>query len=298
VVLCVAIGALFLAVFRFCKCPLYEPAQPYMAIRLSIIGCAAFVILCVMTFLLLGSAKGAPPPVPVVSASSECDSLCRLPRERYRKLDMCREEHIAVWRERAKMKKRGRCSLDIKTGRVSCNDSFDCQGGITKNLQIVHVKRSTTVDCAACHQESEELRVMCCDMCQKDMCRKTRTGKLAIAGQKVDKVVCAGCDKDTLHTIANHERDFCHVHPGHFRCKFNASCHMGVPEEKVHDVALSCDCNPCSSCGDDAAKAQCCVECLEKTCALDGGTDHAKRVCSGCSLHQLRGGDEGPAIAG
>lgn len=290
-ILLVALCVLFCAILRVCECPLYEPSQPWMAIRMSIIGCSVILIVCILLSLMLGSARGSPPPPPSISSSSECDSLCQLPRERYVKLDMCQQAHIDRWHERAKMKRRGRCKLDERTGLLACDDDFKCESSGGKGVMLVEVKRSAVYDCAKCNHNNEELRVQCCGMCREDFCIKTRAGKFQIADRGVDKVVCAGCDKNTLNKISNHETNFCKDNPGHFSCLYNASCQTGLPAERVDAQRFTCDCNPCGKCTDLVARAQCCVDCLSRTCALDGGTEHAKHVCSGCSLHHLLRGE-------
>jgi hypothetical protein len=249
-----------------------------MALSAAVGGGALLVIATLLTFLLSHSGAGN---------DTECHRMCSLSRQEYLSLGMCRKETLQFWQERSLMSGRGKCQIDPKTGRQVCADHFRCTGGAKINLQMVDVSKSATYDCTQCDSESEGLRLQCCNTCQNQTCPTALAGNFKIGGDRIDTVVCKGCEANDLARIAKKQRNFCKDSPGSFDCSYDAKCKMGVPAQEILDHSYSCNCNSCNTCGDMDAQAQCCVDCLSLTCNGDGGSDQAKMVCSGCAVPEL-----------
>jgi hypothetical protein len=229
-------------------------------------------------------------PVPVsfkggwskAAKPTRCDTQCRLPPNEYRKSEMCKPESIAVWKMHARMDRRGDCTVDEDSGMIHCVDKGTCASEHTMTLHKVDVERSATYDCTVCNREETELRIECCRLCKEVTCKEAKAGKFNIKGHQIDEVICKGCSKKDMEAIAKMDSNFCTLFPGHFSCKYNVSCRTLEPNVEVHDTTYSCGCNDCGSCGDEDLRAQCCVDCLSRTCAEGSGEDAARQVCAGC----------------
>jgi len=215
-------------------------------------------------------------------AEHECDRLCRIPRDEYRQLDMCKNEVIEWWKNEARLSPK--CKIDPQTGMEVCKDDFRCAASATGHLHTVDISRTATYDCTQCDHENEGLRLMCCNACEREICPQAQKGQFSIGGKMIDTVICEGCGAKELAQIAKRRRDFCKDSPGSFECDYNASCSTGTPQEVFSDRNYDCECSPCAACGDHAAKSECCADCLTRTCAKDGGSDKAREVCAGCSM--------------
>mmetsp|Transcript_97364 Transcript_97364/g.208908 ORF Transcript_97364/g.208908 Transcript_97364/m.208908 type:complete len:485 (-) Transcript_97364:100-1554(-) len=284
----VAVAGIVLSLFRLTDSSLYDYTPLYLAIRAVIfVVCGTLVMALVALLIFHHPPTGPTPP------KDESDRLCRMAPEEYQALDMCTKGHLATWKDYAQIADRlhgkiTKCHLDPDTGLETCNDDFKCQGGANKNLQIVNVHHSAIYDCTACDNDSELLRIECCSVCMQQTCPKAKAGEFMIGGEVMDKVVCVGCDKNALDRISRKAHNFCKLSGSSFDCTYNATCKMGVPEQRVHNQAYSCSSRPCDGCGDPTAHAQCCVDCLESTCATHGANHvSSKEVCSGCSAKAL-----------
>merc|ERR1711933_312119 len=120
-----------------------------------------------------------------------------------------------------------------------------------------------------------------------DTCPRVKAGNFTPYHLPINKVVCAGCDRGALDAVRK-SGDFCRDQPGSFECRYNASCQKGEFAEHLSHVTYSCGCNPCDHCSDEVARAEGCADCLTRTCSLEGGTDTARAVCSGCTAAAAR----------
>lgn len=266
------------------------------------------VVACVVLLLLLshyskvwGSHAQLPDTMPgevddiAVSASpavgsvlgallgSEAERLppeCAIPGEEYVSSSTCSRDLRNEWFRLAAMPaQKDSCRVEYGTGQIVCDTQVSCEGGMTRNVENMQVKKTMDYDCSNCHNVQKR---SCCEKCSK--LRETASrGSLTVGGDSIHEVVCKHCDTGDLSDIVPQHSVNClhNEHDGTFRCSMSEHCSDGRLRTNTYNLSYSCVVTPCDTCADSVARAQCCSQCLEHYCHA-GLTFADRRVCRGC----------------
>jgi hypothetical protein len=213
--------------------------------------------------------------------------VCDLSASDYRASPVCSQANIDAWKNKRESQVSSdaeQCKYDESSGSLSCGYEASCGGGDELFGGIVIRELTVTFDCKECDKQAGGvlLRPGCCDTCAS-LQSKASSKQLTWKGQKPDKVICNGCDSQSLTTLTRDNSKNCRFYGNKFKCETKASCKIGQGLEKVTDNSYTCRVTPCDRCQNDALKAECCSECLKNACSCNNADSaHQMFVCTGC----------------